>query len=387
MTTRARGKPPLWRREPFRVFFPLGILLGWVGIGHWILYWAGILESYSCQGHGLVQMQGFMIAFAAGFLLTMLPRRTQAAPASGWTIASIAFGLVVSSGGNITERWIVAQAGYLTVWVALVSFVVPRLLGHGAGRRPPAAFVLIPLGVLHGIAGAVLLVAATWGVERASEAGRLFCEQGVFLCFAIGVGSLFYPLIGGAPPPPDFDASPAERLRMVGFAAAGIGILLTLMLEVAGWERVGPLMRAAIVGGAVALGVGAARLPGRPGINRRFIWLAMWCMPLGLAVSGALPDYRVPALHVLFVGGFSLMALAVGAHVVLGHAGREDLRDGNPWPVVTVGALVVVAMLGRVVADWSETYFAHVASAAATWLAASALWLAYLGPKLRREGA
>jgi hypothetical protein len=27
----------LWRREPFRIFFPLGVVLAWLGIGHWLL--------------------------------------------------------------------------------------------------------------------------------------------------------------------------------------------------------------------------------------------------------------------------------------------------------------------------------------------------------------
>src|SRR5262249_21714936 len=38
----------MWRREPFRLFFPLGVALAWVGIGHWIAYGAGWIGSYSC---------------------------------------------------------------------------------------------------------------------------------------------------------------------------------------------------------------------------------------------------------------------------------------------------------------------------------------------------
>ena len=61
------------RREPFRLFFPLGVALAWIGIGHWIAYWGGWIGSYSCLAHGLVQIQGFLFAFALGFLLTALP--------------------------------------------------------------------------------------------------------------------------------------------------------------------------------------------------------------------------------------------------------------------------------------------------------------------------
>ena len=36
---------PLWRSEPFRLFFPLGAVLGWIGVGHWLLYATGAAET------------------------------------------------------------------------------------------------------------------------------------------------------------------------------------------------------------------------------------------------------------------------------------------------------------------------------------------------------
>src|SRR5215472_19312449 len=66
-----------WRSEPFRIFFPLGVLFAWIGVGHWLMYATGVSANYSCKFHGLVQMQAFMMAFAIGFLLTAVPRRTQ----------------------------------------------------------------------------------------------------------------------------------------------------------------------------------------------------------------------------------------------------------------------------------------------------------------------
>jgi hypothetical protein len=39
-------------------------------------------------------------------------------------------------------------------------------------------------------------------------------------------------------------------------------------------------------------------------------------------------------------------------------------------------------MLARVAADLSHTYFDHLGWAAGLWLAGSAVWLAFLGPRL-----
>lgn len=379
---------PRWRREPFRVLFVLGIALAWVGVGHWALYWSGLLREYSCEIHGLIQLQGFLPAFAAGFLLTAVPRRTAAPPASGATIALVAVALVGVVAAGATGHRILMQLGYLVFWATVLAFGLPRLRGAGAGRRPPANFVLVPIGALHGIAGAVLLAAhvARGGWPVAEVLGRLFVEQGVFLCLSLGVGGLFYPLITGATPPADLDASPAERRRLAWFALAGAAIFASLVAEAAGFERAGPLARAGVITLGLAVGVGAVPRPTRPGLNRQLVWMALWLQPIGLAASAVFPEMRVAALHVVFIGGFSLLALAVGAHVVLSHAGLERLRESTPWPVPVWSGAVGLGLLARLVADWSDSYFAHLASASLAWIFGSLVWLAFVARGVGRGG-
>ena len=377
-----------WSREPFRPFFPLGVLLGWVGISHWLLYALGITATYSCMLHGLVQTQGFLMAFAVGFLMTALPRRTQAAPAATAELWIAAAALTTTVLAATAERWAVAELGYVVVLVLLLEFAVRRFLGRASGRRPPAPFVLIPFAFLHGIAGAGCILA--WAAFDAPGStvglGKLLVEQGVFLCLVVGIGGLVLPLMAGAPPPPDLGSSPIERRKAAAYGAAGAAILGSLLLEHAGWGRLGPLLRAAVVATGLAIGGGAWRPPARPGLHRRLVWLAVWMTPLGLALSGLLPDQRVATLHVLFIGGFSLMAFGVATHVSLSHLpGMEAQREGSPTAVKVMGAGILIAMLGRVVADWTATYFPHLGAAAAAWLVGSAAWLAFLGPKLLRR--
>jgi uncharacterized protein involved in response to NO len=376
-----------WRREPFRLFFPLGVLLGWVGIGHWLLYTLGVTTAYSCVFHGLVQMQAFMMAFAVGFLLTAIPRRTQgAAPAPGELLVAGAT-LVIMTIAAAGERWVLAQLAYAGLFLLLLQFAIRRFLGRGAGRRPPAAFVLIPIGILQGLAGAALIASSTLlaAGHWAMPLGRLFVEQGVFLCLAMGVGSLVLPLMGGTPPPPDLDASPRERRKAIAYAAAGLTILASFVLEQAQWRQGGPLLRGVVVACVLALGGGALRRPAKPGLHRRLVWLAIWLMPAGLLASAIWPAYRVPALHILFIGGFSLLAFGVATHVALSHLDLERLALGRPPAVALLGVLLIGAMAARVTADWSESYFVHIGWAAALWLAASGTWLAFLGPRLLRR--
>jgi uncharacterized protein involved in response to NO len=376
-----------WRREPFRLFFPLGVLLGWIGIGHWLLYTLGVTASYSCMFHGLVQMQAFMMAFAVGFLLTAIPRRTQgAAPSPGELLGAGAM-LVVMTIAAAGERWVLAQLAYAGLFLLLLRFAVRRFLGRGARRSPPAAFVLIPIGIVQGLAGAALIVSSTLPAPAhwAMPLGRLFVEQGVFLCLAMGVGSLILPLMGGTPPPLDLDSSPRERRKAIAYATAGLAILASFVLEQAQWRQGGPLLRGVVVACVLALGGGALHLPAKPGLHRRLVWLAVWLMPAGLIASAIWPAYRVPALHILFIGGFSLLAFGVATHVALSHLDLERLALGRPPAVAILGVLLIGAMAARVTADWSESYFAHIGWAAALWLAASCTWLAFLGPRLLRR--
>src|SRR5581483_5639395 len=147
----------LWRAEPFRLFFPLGVLLGWVGVGHWLLYALGLAATYSCQFHGLVQVESFLMAFATGFLMTALPRRTQTAAPSAVEMVVAAAALVATTGAAAFERWALAEAAYATLFLLLLGFAVRRFVGRAARRRPPAAFVMIPIGALAGLAGAALV--------------------------------------------------------------------------------------------------------------------------------------------------------------------------------------------------------------------------------------
>ena len=375
-----------WRTEPFRLFFPLGVLLAWVGIGHWLLYALGVTQTYSCQLHGLVQMQGFMMAFAVGFLLTAIPRRTQTAPPAAAEMALLTAALVATTAAAVGERWVAAETAYLAVFGVVLRFALRRLRAAAGARRPPAAFVLVPFAIFHGVVGGLLVLAATLpGVPGTLMAlGRLFVEQGVFLCLIVGVGALVLPLMAGAPPPADLGATPAEKRKAIVYAGAGITIALSLVVEWLGYERLGPILRAGVVTAGLGLGGGAWRRPGKPGAHRRLVWLAVWLVPTGLVVAAVWPSYRVPALHILFIGGFSLMAFGVATHVALSHLGLDALATGRPRAVVILGLSFLLALAARLAADMSNTYFDHLGWAAAVWIAGSAVWLAFLGPRLLR---
>src|SRR5207249_2089651 len=71
-----------FKREPFRLLFPLSVLLAWAAVLPWVLFGAGLTRAWLGAFHALTMTQGFLVAVAVGFLATMIPRRTGTAPPS-----------------------------------------------------------------------------------------------------------------------------------------------------------------------------------------------------------------------------------------------------------------------------------------------------------------
>jgi uncharacterized protein involved in response to NO len=370
---------PAWQREPFRIFFPLGIGLAWVGIGHWLAYGVGWTGTYSCTAHGLAQVQGFLMAFALGFLLTAIPRRTASAPASAAGVVAAAVALVVSTAAAFLGRLWLAEGATVAVLVGMVAFARARFVAGGGGRRPPAAYVLLPLGLACAMAGGVLV--AWGGTPAVRVVGRLLVTQGTFLCLVMGAGALVLPLMAGAMPPPDLGTSPRVARAAAAYLAAGLAVVGTLVAESLGSDRVAPVVRGLVVAATLVLGAGLRSPLAVAGTNRRVARLAAWLVPAGPVLAGLVPDYRVPALHVTFIGGFGLLALSVGTHVTASHCeGLPALRDGRSTFVRVIAGSVLLVAAGRVIADATGSYFEHLAAAATLWIAATAVWLVRLSP-------
>ncbi|HVV00418.1 MAG TPA: NnrS family protein, partial [Verrucomicrobiae bacterium] len=67
-------------REPFRVFFPAGVLSGILGVALWPLYFTGCVRLYPGPAHAHIMAFGLFGAFILGFLGTALPRLLSAQP-------------------------------------------------------------------------------------------------------------------------------------------------------------------------------------------------------------------------------------------------------------------------------------------------------------------
>jgi uncharacterized protein involved in response to NO len=380
----------LVRREPFRLFFPLALALGWAGMLPWFLFARGLSASWPGPYHALTMTEAFLAALAVGFLGTMVQRRAPGRPMSWIEIAALAAGLIAIPIALQLGRLAAAQVAFAAVLLGLAQFVVRRFRSRGAaGRAAPPSFVLVPIAMLAGLLGAAAIVA--YQLDAASVAvllvGRQLVQQGMMLALVLAIVPMVAPILATGAVPADPPPRRAAALRALW---AGAGALLAASFAIEQWSSApaGLAMRGTLCATAVAAsGPWRSR---RGGLHRALFSLATWLIPAGLlGAAFAEPMQRIPLLHLTFVGGFSLLTFAVSTHVTLLHTGRAALAERSPWPVAAVGALMLLAMLIRAGAErMPHLYFESLTAAAALWLLAALVWAGFLVPKLRdREAA
>lgn len=350
--------PPPWnavRSNPYRVLFPLGLVVASYGTILWIAYALRLYPGYPVIEHALVMTQGFVCAAILGFLFTMLPRRTETAPPSLATLTVAATGLVGMTLFAAWGMWVASQLAWLASMLAGAGFVAPRLLRNR--RAPPDSFVWLWAGFAFAFAGAFL--AAAGGVWDdawwAHELGQEWVKHGMLLSFVFAVAPLVVSVMVKGKGTTDSAPTRASRLARLGHVLAAMALAGSIAIETLVHEPTGLALRAAVAYGVIACSVRPFGRPARPGALRWAILVAFWCLPLGAAASAVFTVYRSGLMHVTYILGFALLVIAAGTQVVLGHEGMDRAKLVNPVPVRLSLVFVVLAAVARVLVQWDPT--------------------------------
>lgn len=383
--TDALRSAPVWRSEPYILLFPLGIVLGSAGVLHWMLHALHLLPDYRPIFHAMTQIQGFMTSMATGFLFTMIPRRTGSAPPAGWQIGIGLLAPLVTTIAAWERHWFIAQASWLILVITIIGFAVRRFLSGQATRRPPNAFVWIPLALLMGVAGSIF--AMGHGPLGASypwlhSFGKGLVLQGMFIGFILGVGSLALPLMTRGEAPADAGQTARDWLARAANLVAAVLLVASFWIEATSSMARGMLLRAIVI--VVVLGLGAKlwRLPTRSAWHARLIWISAWMVPLGYLIAALFPAQFKAGLHVTFITGFALLSLMVSTQVTFAHDTQGDLMPGRSWQVGTIGSLVGLAAIARVSMEFDpQRRLMWMGIAASMFLSATLMWAIFLVPK------
>ena len=372
----------LFCQEPFRIFFPVGLMLGIAGVALWPLYYAGLVTAYPATAHARLMIEGLMASFIIGFLGTAEPRITSTRHFSRTELLALLTLDLLSAGLHFGGS---NRAGDVLFVFCLGVFLF--VIGKRFVRRedsPPPNFALVALGLLNGLAGALLLALFEYKLYAAPyRIGTSLLEQGFVLLPILGVAPFLLPRLLDVPRLDDLPESrtlPPGWITRAAFAAT-IGLIVdgTFTAEAFGLAAIARWLRF----GAVLVYL-VARMPRR---GRSFLGdylrAGIVAVVAGIGVDALWPLYRIGALHIVFISGFSFIVLTVAIRVIYGHSGDAHLlRKRLPFFII-VAVLIFSAMLSRYVADLApKVRTVHLIAAAIFWLVAAILWMVKVIPKV-----
>jgi uncharacterized protein involved in response to NO len=378
--------PAIYFAEPFRIFFPLGLFLGGIGVALWPLYVWHAIEFYPAQAHVRLMIEGLMGSFIIGFLGTAGPRLLDALPLSARETSALFALQILSAFLHLSQRQTAGDIVFLTLLLLFAGMMAKRV-----GARtdlPPPPFVLVLFGLLNAIAGIFLITAAKSRTNGAfaNQLGNLMLNEGFVLFPILGVGAFFFPkLLGGAKPEPsDLRIATALWIKRALIAAlTALVIWSSFVLEALGWMRTAALVRGITTLTYFITQGRVLEKPSGPPFLANCFRLGALLLTAGLLLPAALPGYRLANLHLTFIGGFSIILFTVSTRVIIGHAGQSHLFRKRLRFLVAALALLVVAMVARVGADFiPQARDSHLVYAALIWLLAATVWFVALGPKL-----
>lgn len=380
--------------EPFRIFFPLGLFVGIVGLSLWPLYFWKILPIYPAFIHSRFMVEGFMAAFIFGFLGTAGPRLLNAPHFSKTELSSMLALYFATLGGHLMgSRWL-GDAFFLALLLFFSMSLAKRFFARE--ELPPPNFVLVGCGILSGIIGStlVLIGVALGNTPQLSLLGTLLLEQNFVLLPLLGVGVFLFPRFLGVPFGDGMQdlrkLTPIWKRKALFAAGAAAAVSVSFVIESAGYlGNAGYLRSAGAVRFlAVTLYI-VTQMPAVLAFRRapfagQCIRVAIWVMLFGLLWPVFLPEKRIAGFHMIFIGGFMLTVFTVGTRVILGHSGQPHLFSRRLPFLLTTAILLILSMVARVGADFMPGIArnVHLIYAALICITGALVWGIRLVPRV-----
>jgi uncharacterized protein involved in response to NO len=389
------GKRDAWwatlPSNPFRLFFPAGLLFGVIGVGHWVLWSAGWNIPNVALVHASLQAQGFLASFVIGFLMTAFPRFTGTWPAARLELAVMFAALFSFFIALLRHDWIAAQLFFLAAMLDL-AFFAGRRVRH-RNKPLPSSFLLMGFGVLHAVLGPLFIIISRFGAADFAlfSTGRQMVQVGFLLCMVLGVTGKLAPFLLGYTDDPVADAGRQARFSsgkaaLVFHGLTGSGLLASFFIDNVN-PHIGAGLRAVLTTLHLVSFARIARPLKKKTTLMLFFHISTWMVPLGLWVAFLWPAFRIAALHIMFLVGFSLMIFSFGMLIVLSHSGKAAALNSRLIPMKATGTLVLVALISRFLAEVIPSQYRlliHLSSG--LWVLAALTWGCYTLPKIFRPG-
>ena len=353
--------------EPYRLFFPLGILLLLWGALLWVpMIWNP--ENYPVVLHRYLMINGFAGCFISGFLMTAIPKFSRTMTATKTEILAFMFvtagGLAFAYRGQENLVFFFSSLQPLTIFIFMLSRILRRQ------ENPPYTFIFIFVGLL------LWFLSALGSIFFDAEVFKQLHYEGAIASIILGVGSRLIPGILGhvdivkaqrkiyEPPNPLLKTVPLHFFLMIaGFVAS--------YLVPHPW---GQSIRALIVSIVAFSYWRIGKLPKERTALTWSLWVSGWMIVLSFILQALFEDGLIHLGHSFFITGIVLLSLLVATRVLQSHGPRDKtLEDLKTLHFVT--GFILLAAVVRVSAYFMpESYSSHLAYSSLLLVAGVSVW-------------
>lgn len=353
--------------SPYRIFFLLGTIGLFIGLFVWII--TGFNNQfYFGRLHAHYMVGIFLMSFIIGFLMTAIPRMSGGRAASETDIILQLLPMLSAAFWGVLEQ----DESYFFLSLIVAILMLFRFCFSRIVKCPhvvPDVFPMVIIGLLSGLMGAI------FSYFNHTEIGSRLFYLNFVLCLCVGIGAKLIPML----------------LRLCGTKSYGkeefwaVGLLLTLasFIEIYIHEAGGNFLRAALIT-LVFFRYWKVHL--FTGVNSSLAWgirIASVSMLFGTLGLWLFPNYRLEAIHLLYVSGFGLLTLMVASRVILAHGNHDLQLEYKNWFIRIPVAMIVLAAATRISAVFIEGgYERHLSYAAFSFLTGCGLWCYFFLPKL-----
>ncbi len=336
--------------DPYRILFPVGVGLGAIGVLLWPLYTQGLLGFFPREAHSNLMFFGLMMAFVSGFLMTAVPKMTGTFPAAWVEILGASFLALLQAPVNLTLPGGWAVGLFSAQILFLLACLARRFLRNPV--LPFSGFIFLPAAFLQALLGVAVFFLSD-GNRR--DAVTLLSSEAFLANLILGLGSRLVPVISRLP-----NALMPDQRSAVHQWTPPVTVLVLVnssyWLEMAGFSPF-------LAGGLRLLGFGFAAVKLLGLLENPVSWSAIGVglkgavtlLLLGEALRFVAPASALAALHLTYIGGFSLVTFLISTRVMLAHGGADLHYEVGSPRVWAMGGLFAGAAMARFMAGANFT--------------------------------
>ncbi|MBN8538596.1 MAG: NnrS family protein [Deltaproteobacteria bacterium] len=333
--------------EPYSLFFSMGLLSALFGSLLWFAFQTRFISFFPRQAHGNIMFFGFLWSYIAGFLMTAIPKMTRTA-ATNYVEIFIGLLLVVLQWVlNVRNELVFSVYGYILQILFLIVFIGRRFLDKK--QIPFEGFVFMPFAFISTFIGVWIFIRSQ---NQDFQLFYLFSGQAFVLNLVCGLGTRLIPVITRVPAAinPDIEGQKSKYLE---YFILAVSLNAGFWIEVLVDASFGNAIKALVIGFIAIKYFKLFKVPTTRSFVGWGIRLAVVLMTTGFIGLGVNSDFSLPMLHLVYIGGFTLITLMISTRVTLAHGPQDMTPELNSNAILVTVVFFALAGFSRVFAGQS----------------------------------